>query len=268
MRRQFLTIAFVICGAIHGADHAIAQTTADHGVTELTAEDVGPFRPQQQPELKRVEQMIMQQTNQFRKKRDREILETEKRLQQTARDFAAYMARTDRYGHQADARSSAERARAHDYPLCLIAENIAYFFATEGFETEELARQAVDGWIDSPPHRENMLRKHVTETGVGVAQSEQTGVFYAVQLFGRPTSQAIRFQLKNDSGQSITYQLGNHSYSLPPSYTRTHQMCVPYGLTLQTAESKQNSRQLKNGEELIVTMGKDGLRIESRANQE
>ncbi|MEZ6145375.1 MAG: CAP domain-containing protein [Planctomycetaceae bacterium] len=210
----------------------------------------------------------MQQTNHFRKKHERETVDTDNTLQLTARNFASFMARTDRYGHQADGRSSAERAKAHDYPLCLIAENIAYFFATEGFKTEELARQAVDGWIDSPPHRENMLRKHVTETGVGVAQSEQTGVFYAVQLFGRPTSQAIRFQLKNDSGQSITYQLGNHSYSLPPSYTRTHQMCVPYGLTLQTAESKQNSRQLKNGEELIVTMGKDGLRIESRANQE
>ncbi|GEM_PF-2589738 len=27
----------------------------------------------------------------------------------------------------------------------------------------------VQGWIDSPPHRENMLADYVTETGVAVA---------------------------------------------------------------------------------------------------
>ncbi|MCA9025305.1 MAG: hypothetical protein KDA86_08855 [Planctomycetaceae bacterium] len=47
MRRQFLTIAFLLCGTIDGAYPALAQMMADHNVTTLTAGDVGPFRPQQ-----------------------------------------------------------------------------------------------------------------------------------------------------------------------------------------------------------------------------
>src|SRR5690606_11853733 len=138
--------------------------------------DLGPYRPQERPVLKQVEKMAVEQTNSFRKEHDLSPLETDDLLQKTAGEFAAYMARTDRYGHQADDRSPAERAKRNEYACCLIAENIAYAFATEGFQTKELASNTVEGWIDSPPHRQNMLREHVTEIGVAVAQSDQTGV--------------------------------------------------------------------------------------------
>jgi hypothetical protein len=67
----------------------------------------------------------------------------------------------------------------------------------------------------------------VTETGVGVAQREQTGAYHAVQLFGRPTSQQIEFQLTNTSDVAIQYTIDGQTMSLPPQATRTHQQCRP-----------------------------------------
>ncbi|MFG0335641.1 MAG: CAP domain-containing protein [Maioricimonas sp. JB049] len=237
-----------------GPAPAFGQTTEEHNVVTLSSEELGPFRPEQRPTLDKVEQLIVQKTNAFRSDHDLAKVEQDEILQQTARDFADYMARTDRYGHQADDRTPSERARAHDYPMCQIAENIAYFFATEGFATQELAEKAVQGWIDSPPHRKNMLLEHVTEIGVGVSRSEQTGVFYAVQLFGRPKSAAIRFRLKNMTGQELAYRLGTRSFTLAPRYIRTHQMCVPGKLSLDVGDGKTISRRPDDGDSFVAAI--------------
>ncbi|QDU40807.1 Cysteine-rich secretory protein family protein [Maioricimonas rarisocia] len=263
-KHLFLTL-FVILLA--GAGTAVGQTSEEHDVVTLTAEELGPFRPEQRPTLDRVEQLIVQKTNAFRSDHDLPKVSKDGILQQTARDFADYMARTDRYGHQADDRTPSERARAHEYPMCQIAENIAYFFATEGFATQELAEKAVQGWIDSPPHRKNMLLEHVTEIGVGVAQSEQTGVFYAVQLFGRPKSEAIRFRLKNTTEQELKYQLGERSYTLAPRYIRTHQMCVPGKLSLKTESGKTISHLPDDGDRFVAAV-EDGTLVLQKQKME
>ena len=41
-----------------------------------------------------------------------------------------------------------------------------------------------------------MLDPAVTETGVGVARSERTGDYYGVQMFGRPTTEMMEFQIE------------------------------------------------------------------------
>ena len=93
-------------------------------------------------------------------------------LTDAARDFAAYMARTSRYGHTADGSRPADRAASHGYEYCVIAENIAYAFNSDGYTTEELGKTFVEGWKHSPGHRRNMLDPDVAETGVAVARSE------------------------------------------------------------------------------------------------
>ena len=86
----------------------------------------------------------------------------------TAQAFADYMARTDRYGHTADGNQPSDRAKARGYDYCIVLENIAYAFNSEGFTGEKLAGQFVTGWQNSPGHRRNMLDPDVTETGVAV----------------------------------------------------------------------------------------------------
>jgi len=73
-----------------------------------------------------------------------------------------------------------------------------------------------EGWKHSPGHRKNMLDPDVTETGVAVAQSEDTHYFYAVQIFGRPKSMSIAFQLTNESDKTIQYEIAGQTFSLPP----------------------------------------------------
>lgn len=245
---------------------AESQTSEGDDVVQLSSDELGPFRPEKRPALEDVEQLIVEKTNAFREENSLSDLTVDETLQKTAEDFASYMARTDRYGHRADGRSAAERARAHDYELCLIAENIAYFFATEGFATKELANQAVEGWIDSPPHRRNMLKAAVTQIGVGVAQSEATGTFYAVQLFGRPKSQSITFKLTNKSDQSIDYSLGRRTYTLPPSYIRTHEMCTPSTLQLKSAE-QDKPRTPEDGDAFVLTSQNGEIVLEKGSSE-
>jgi len=210
-------------------------------VLTLSREDVGPYRPEHTPDLEEVRQLIVKKTNAFRRSEDRTDLQRNKHLDAAAQQFAAYMAQTERYGHRADGRDPGDRAGRQEYKYCLIAENIAYHFATESFPTGKLAEQATQGWIDSPGHRRNMLRPHVTEIGTGVAQSETTGIFYAVQLFGRPESAEIAFEVANDAGQSVTYTVGDQSFDLPDGTRRRHRMCVPQSLQLATAGEEESA---------------------------
>ena len=48
-----------------------------------------------------------------------------------------------------------------------VGENIAYY---EGYPSQEAVAKAVDDWMDSPHHRENILRPGFTHLGVGVVQ--------------------------------------------------------------------------------------------------
>lgn len=59
----------------------------------------------------------------------------------------------------------------------LIGENIAY---NAGFENP--VERAVYGWMNSPGHRQNILRDNWKETGIGIAVGPQ-GKYYITQVF-------------------------------------------------------------------------------------
>jgi uncharacterized protein YkwD len=205
-------------------------------VETFSTKDVGPFRPEHTPDVTKARRLLVEQTNAFRKSERRDVLDRNQRLDAAAQEFARHMAKTDRYGHTADGRSFHDRAERHGYEYCLISENIAYQFATEGFTTDKLAQQFVQGWIKSPGHRDNMLKEHATEIGVGIAGSDATGIYYAVQLFGRPRSAAITFVVENETSQSVQYAVGERHFTLPARFHREHQLCVPASLQLVSRE--------------------------------
>lgn len=57
-------------------------------------------------------------------------------------------------------------------------ENIAKF---DSYPLQTLARNAVQGWMNSPPHRKNILNPMFTHIGVGVGKSGKT--YYLTQNF-------------------------------------------------------------------------------------
>ena len=154
-------------------------------------------------------------------------------LRKTSASVRATGEGSDASDHAPGRRTNHPRAKQHAYDYCILSENIAYQYSSTELTTAALAQEFFDGWQRSPEHRKNMLNADVTETGVAVAQSEETGYYYAVQMFGRPSSKRIEFQIVNHSDAVIRYQLGTRPFSLPPRHTRTHQRCGAAELTFQ-----------------------------------
>lgn len=75
-------------------------------------------------------------------------------------------------------------AKAANYEYLMVGENLAL----GNFLNDE---ELVQAWMDSPGHRENILKPAFSEIGVGVRRGYYEGqsVWMAVQEFGRPASE-------------------------------------------------------------------------------
>ena len=185
------------------------------------------------PDLGDTSKLVIEGTNRFRQEQGLAAVSSEAKLTQTARDFAAYMARTDRFDHDADGRRPPERARDHGYDYCLVSENIGFEFDSRGFATADLARGFVEGWKRSPPHRKNMEDGAAVDTGVAVARSAKTGRYYGVQMFGRPKALSVRFSVENRAGVTVDYRVAERTFSLPSRVVRTHTTCTSESLVFE-----------------------------------
>jgi uncharacterized protein YkwD len=191
----------------------------------LVAEAAPPARGQPRADPAAVAALVTQGTNALRASNQLPALRVSRPLTEAAQRFADYMASTEQYGHEADGRRPADRALAHGYEHCIVAENIGYQFSSRGFATEELAERLVDGWEQSPGHRHNMLLPQVVDIGIGIARSERTRRYFGVQMFGRPQTESARFEIANRSDAAIRYELDQQAYTLPARVTRSHQGC-------------------------------------------
>jgi len=233
----------------------------DHEVIQVTPPDVPDTGPR--PDLEAVAKAIVERTNAFRAEQKRSPVTTNEKLTKTAQEFASFMAKSDKYGHTADHRRPAERAKAHEYDYCVVLENIAYAFDSRGFSADKLTTEFVTGWENSPGHRRNMLDPDATETGVAVARSEKTGHYYAVQMFGRPKSAAIEFRVENRTGEAVTYTLGDREFSLKPRYTRTHTLCRPTKLTFAAIKDAP-AKTPNSGDHYVITGDEGNLRLKKQ----
>lgn len=229
------------------------------------ADDRPPASPSEgRADVRRAAEMIIEQTNAFRAEEGLPPVSAVAELQDAAEYFAQYMGRTHRYGHQADDQRPSDRAAQHGYEFCIVSENIAYQYHSRDFETSELAKRFVEGWKDSPRHRENMLDPDLTETGVAVARGE-SGYYFAVQMFGRPQSLRIEFEVSNRYDESIEYEVGDRRLTLPPRYTRTHQSCRPPVVTIQapaaSADAEPRELEMQSGDRIEID-GRGQLQIE------
>lgn len=217
------------------------------------------------PDLARTEAAIIQLTNEFRRTERLAPVVRNAALDQAARLFAAYLAKTGRFAHEADGRQPADRVKASGYQYCTVAENLASNLDSRGYTAEKLSGEAIEGWKNSPGHRKNMLLATVTEIGVGVARAPDADPkFLSVQLFGRPASLMFQFQVANRSVSPVTYSFGGKSQDLEPRVTATHQACEPGEIRFERAGSwltgtKIDGRYPAAGGALyVITSGADG----------
>ncbi len=165
------------------------------------------------------------------------------------------MARTGKYGHHADGRSPAQRAKAAGYDYCAVRENIAYRTNTGQVTEGGLIDAFVQGWIESPPHRENILAEYAIHTGVAVA-TEDDKTYYAVQLFGRPKSAAIELRIRNESSDTQVVHVESDDsvdeFELPSRSVVKIRRCFPTILKLNGANEELSELHFKESAELVI----------------
>lgn len=256
MRAGILYVGLSVMLAGLTGSPAVARPAGESGESDRRA-----FDSRGALALDAVASGILRRTNALREANSRSQVATAPALMKTARDFARYMAKSDKYGHHADGRGPSERAKDHGYQYCIILENIAYQYDSRGFEDGQLAQLLVTGWKNSPAHRRNMLDPDVTQTGVAVARSPSSGIYYAVQLFGRPESERIQFQVSNRSDREIHYAMkdrdGKHAFVLPPRFIRTHDRCWPGELEF-SLDGQERRLDCKDGATYVLSEGSSG----------
>ena len=128
----------------------------------------------------RIERAVLDQVNAARRERGLPPLTADPTLAEIARTYSCAMAEREFFDHTApDGSTMGDRLRAADVRYRAAGENIARI-ETRG----DPAERAVAGWLKSPGHRENMLSKGFTTTGVGVCRAGRA--VYFTQLFVRP----------------------------------------------------------------------------------
>lgn len=127
--------------------------------------------------------VITTETNRERALRDAPPLAHSTTLDQAATLKAQHMSENEYFAHfSPDGVSPWHWFDEVSYSYRHAGENLALFFTD--------SRAVVNGWMDSPLHRENILNPVFSEIGVGVATGTHDGhdTVYVVQLFGTPHS--------------------------------------------------------------------------------
>ncbi len=145
-------------------------------VTEQSESSVQP----QSTAIEQMEAEIGNQINNIRQENNLNALQNNEKLAQVARNYSRQMAQENFFSHTSpDGSTLAERVRNAEIFFSVVGENL--------FQSTNISNpvsQAVQGWMDSPGHRENILRSVYTETGIGIWRDGNT--YYITQLFMQP----------------------------------------------------------------------------------
>jgi hypothetical protein len=155
----------------------------------------GLFRPGLLLAQSREEQILFDDANRERTQRGFSPLKWEAQLAAAARQHAALMAQQNTLSHQLPGEAEpVARARKAGARFSVFAENVA-----DGPSTGEIH----EGWMNSPPHRKNLLDPQLNSIGIAVAVARD-GQLFAVQDFSRAVASVslddqesrVRAQLK------------------------------------------------------------------------
>jgi Cysteine-rich secretory protein family len=136
----------------------------------------GLFRPGLLLAQSREEQILFDDANRERTQRGLSPLKWDAQLAAAARQHAALMAQQNTLSHQLPGEAEpVARARQAGARFSVFAENVA-----DGPSTGEIHQ----GWMNSPPHRKNMLDPQLNSVGIAVAVARD-GQLFAVQDFSR-----------------------------------------------------------------------------------
>ena len=138
------------------------------------------------PYNQELEQGILRCTNAYRKEHGLPPLQAHSKAHKVAAQKVQEIYDQDYFSHESPTQGDLVSQFAHwgDINLpedaTMIGENLAYF---EGYTLEQITPDdIVQAWIDSPPHRENLLNQEYDAIGIAFVWGED-GRGYAAQEF-------------------------------------------------------------------------------------
>jgi uncharacterized protein YkwD len=133
--------------------------------------------------IEQVEDMILDRSNQERKKQGKTSLSKEYKVRDIARAHSIDMIQRNFFQHMnPDGRAPTDRmALFHRSFIGLTGENIWKGSTYDTSNLQKLTDDIMNGWMNSPGHRANILRDDYTHLGVGVVL--KNGEVYATQNF-------------------------------------------------------------------------------------
>jgi Cysteine-rich secretory protein family len=224
------------------------------------------------PDAAVVETHIVEMTNAYRAKKNLGTLKRNPELRKAARAYAKFLATSNTFSHTADGSTVGKRVSKTGYRWCSIAENLAMTLDSRGFQNRSLAKKTVEGWINSPGHRENLLAPNMTEIGVAVVRAKNKHPKYvSVQVFARPKALQIEFQVSNTSKQTIHYRYATQDHTLQASSGAMHTSCTPAQLAFKdkvkgTTTPNAKTAKLKPQDGMVYTIHRaksGGLRLKA-----
>lgn len=136
----------------------------------------------QSPTTAQMEAQVRQQINEIRQKNSLSQLRNNEKLAQVARNYSQQMAQKKFFSHTSPEGSTmVQRVKSAGIFYLMLGENL--FMCTN---VPQPVPSAVEGWMESPGHRENILRPEYRETGIGVWRKGNS--YYMTQLFMRSIS--------------------------------------------------------------------------------
>ena len=124
--------------------------------------------PSRSPEA---EQLVFQATNKFRLENKLPALIWDQRLSDIAYDHSVDMIVRNFFDHvNPDGRNPMERIhRRHRQFIGNAGENLSVLVASPPLAPSLISDKAIGSWLDSPPHRANLLDPAFTHVGIGIA---------------------------------------------------------------------------------------------------
>ncbi len=127
--------------------------------------------------IAQMEIRVRQQINAIRQQQGLNQLRNNEKLAQVARNYSRQMAEQNFFSHTSPQGTTVvQRVHSAGIFYFMVGENLF-----KGTNLPDPVPSAVQGWVNSPGHRENILRPEFRETGVGVWRKGNT--YYFTQLF-------------------------------------------------------------------------------------
>lgn len=127
-----------------------------------------------------VEERIITETNAVRKGLGLPVVREDARLRQAAQEHSEEMLKLKKLSHDSPTKgreTPAKRASAAGFAWRRVGENVAFY---EGYRPS--GRQVVTDWMNSPPHKANIVDPAYRSIGVATACGGRK--CYVTQLFG------------------------------------------------------------------------------------